>query len=136
MTVGVIIVFEGKVLLVKGDVEEGIEETYGLPAGKVEEGESLKAAAVRELFEETGLTVTEDGLEKMPTEYEAQIDRKGDSVLMHLTVFKCLDFKGGILFMFGEETTPEWVEIDNVANLKLLPNVDKIIKEFLDTANN
>lgn len=35
---------------------------YGLPAGKIEDGESPEAAAVRELFEETGIVVSAENL--------------------------------------------------------------------------
>ena len=41
-----------KVLLVRQDYGHRF---FGLPGGKVEEGESPEAAAIRELFEETGL---------------------------------------------------------------------------------
>ena len=37
--------------------------TWGLPAGKVEEGESDEDAVIRELFEETGYKATVDQLE-------------------------------------------------------------------------
>lgn len=136
VTVGVLIVKEGKVLLVKhGEKAEHINNTYGLPAGRVEEGETLEKAAVRELNEETGLKAAESSMEKMPTEYEAVIERKHEEVLMHFTVFKCLSFEGEIN-MTGEETVPQWVDITKINDLNLLPNVGKIVGEFLDTAKN
>ena len=46
----------GKILLVKG-CDYDVKGKWGLPKGKVEEGESLWTAAYRELYEETGLRV-------------------------------------------------------------------------------
>jgi 8-oxo-dGTP diphosphatase len=53
-----VIVEDGRVLLVRRRVKEGTL-SWQFPAGEVEEGESAGQAAVREVREETGLTVAE-----------------------------------------------------------------------------
>ena len=52
---------EGRVLLFSAHEPDG-ERWWFTPGGGVHRGESVQAAGVRELFEETGYTVTEDGL--------------------------------------------------------------------------
>lgn len=42
---------------------------WGVPAGKIEAGESSKQGAIRELFEETGILVLEDNLQTMGSLY-------------------------------------------------------------------
>lgn len=52
------VVKEGQILLGKRKYTFG-EDTWGLPGGHLEKGESILAAASRELFEETGLACLE-----------------------------------------------------------------------------
>ncbi|HLD06679.1 MAG TPA: NUDIX domain-containing protein [Candidatus Nanoarchaeia archaeon] len=60
-TVGVLVYRNGEVLLVQhGAKASHLHGVYGLPAGKLEAGESEEEAAVRELFEETGLKTAAD----------------------------------------------------------------------------
>lgn len=54
--VGVVIIDEGRLLVVKRGREPGLG-LWAVPGGKVRRGESLVAAAAREAHEETGLRV-------------------------------------------------------------------------------
>ena len=47
--------YKNKLLLVKRHPEKPQGGTWGVPAGKIEEGEDPRSAAIRETFEEVGL---------------------------------------------------------------------------------
>ncbi|EHR59198.1 NUDIX hydrolase [Saccharomonospora cyanea] len=58
LVVGAVVQMDGKVLLLKRPADDFMGGIYELPSGKVEGEETLDAALVREVGEETGLTVT------------------------------------------------------------------------------
>jgi 8-oxo-dGTP diphosphatase len=57
LVVGAVVEDDGKVLLLKRPADDFMGGIFELPSGKVEPGEDLKAALVREVEEETGLQV-------------------------------------------------------------------------------
>ena len=59
LVVGAVIEHEQKVLILRRPGDDFMGGIWELPSGKVEAGETLDAALVREVEEETGLTVTE-----------------------------------------------------------------------------
>jgi len=103
--------------------------------GMAVENETLTDTAIRELYEQTGLMVTEDCLERLSKEYDSLIEYRGKMMQVHLVVFKCVKFDGGVLSMFGDWVTPEWVELKDIDKLRLSQGMGGIIKEILDTAN-
>lgn len=57
-TAGCFLEYEGKFLLLHRHPDKPLGGTWGLPAGKVEHGESDLETIVRESFEETGIQVS------------------------------------------------------------------------------
>lgn len=130
-SVGVLIIENNKVLLVRE--EEGSKHltgVHGVPAGRLEEGESAKEAAARELKEETGLTCLSEDLMEMPDKYTATIERKdGTFKTFRKTLFLCKKYFGQI--KKGEDTTPFWIDIEKLGEYRLLPNIDKMVQDGL-----
>lgn len=123
-TVAVLIIKDNEVLLVKHTEKAGhVTGTYGLPSGRINEKETERKAAVRELFEETGLRTKEDNLIEFPKNfYVADLERKGGNKLKFgWRVFLCRDYKGEI--KESEESIPQWIDIKKLDNYNLLPNI-------------
>ncbi|TLW93976.1 NUDIX domain-containing protein [Saccharomonospora piscinae] len=59
LVVGAVVRVDDKVLLLKRPADDFMGGVYELPSGKVEGDETLDAALIREVAEETGLTVTD-----------------------------------------------------------------------------
>jgi mutator protein MutT len=137
-TVG-ILVFRNKnkeVLLVKHGEKAGhLTDSYGLPAGRIELNEKEIEAAKRELEEETGLKTSTSDLLELSYEFNiAEIKRKDGSMFCSWKVFICKSFSGEL--KSSEETTPEWVRIEELSKFWLIGNVDLAVKEGLKYLNN
>ena len=103
---------------------------FTLPGGTVEHGESLEAAAIREVHEETGLTVTN------PRQVFLE---HSDSVFGDQHIFLC-DYMGGEPYLPLDSEEAKWSIPDKnvynplwfpVANLSDIPFVSKLLKEAL-----
>lgn len=133
LSIAVLIIKGNKVLLVKHkDGAQHLTGTYGLPGGRLNEGEDEITASVREISEETGLETTKEDLKEFPNNfYYATIERKNGSFLkFSWKVFLCQRYKGEL--KESDETFPEWVGIDMLDSLNLLPNIKEAVKAGLE----
>lgn len=127
-TVGILIIQDEKVLLIRhGEGAGHLNNTYGIPAGTIDEGELEIDAAIRELREEAGLVVDPSDLTLMPKHWSAVIQRKDGPKEFSLRVFLCSRFRGEVTA--SSEGIPEWIPLVDIENLALLPNVREIILE-------
>lgn len=104
--VGAVIVDQSRVLLVRRG-HEPLLGKWSLPGGLIEVGETLQAALVREVREETGLLVE-------PVELIELIDsihRDGDRVRFHFVIADYLcRVTGGALLAASDADEARWVE--------------------------
>jgi len=130
-TAGVLILKEDKILLVQHDKKaKHLNNIYGIPAGRIEENESPIETAIRELHEETGLITNVNLLQKIPKKYSATIKQKDGTNTFSLEVFLCNNWKGEL--KSTKETIPEWISINDLDKIQLLPNVKKIIFDGME----
>jgi len=106
MGVGAVVVMEGRVLLVRRG-NEPLKGHWSLPGGLLELGESLTDGVVREVREETGLTVEPVEL----IELLDRIYREGERVRYHYVIADYLcRVAGGALRAASDADAVRWVE--------------------------
>ena len=95
---------------------------WGLPGGSVEIGESLTAAVVREVREETGLTVVPRRLVGVYSDPNLQVVRYPNGNVWHYVnaSFECT-VRGGTLTTCDETLALDWVAPQRLPRT-LLPN--------------
>ncbi len=104
--VGAVIVHQGRVLLVKRGTEPA-KGKWSIPGGLIELGESLTDALVREVREETGLTVEPVQL----VELLDRIHRDGERIRYHYVIADYLcRVAGGSLKAASDADAVRWTE--------------------------
>ncbi|MEM9488220.1 MAG: NUDIX hydrolase [Myxococcota bacterium] len=111
----------GRVLLIRRARPPG-QGLWSIPGGRVELGETLTEACVRELREETGLTVSVDAV----AEVLDRIGRATDgAVTYHYVIIDYLvTVTGGHLRPGGDVSDAAWFDLDELSRL---PTTDGLL---------
>ena len=121
-TVGALIEKEGKIILVKRG-HEPFKDYWCFPGGHIDFGETAEQAIIREVKEETGLTIT--------PKFLCYTDE----------LYPDINWHGEVLVFYGEAEGKEkidgkeiigikWVALDEAINMKLAFDHQKIIQIY------
>jgi mutator protein MutT len=129
-TVGVVVLHEDEVLVVR-HTEGATHHTgvVGFPAGRIQEGETSRQAAVRELREESGLIANEQELIPLPRIFKAELETKRGREHFEWTVFLCTAYTGEL--ESSDETEPFWVRLAETETLPTLVNFRDALSDAL-----
>ncbi len=128
VAVGAIIFRDGRVLLVKRGRPPS-QGQWAIPGGRVELGETLQAAAEREIYEETGLTIRAG----KPANTFDVIDRDGTGrVRFHYVIVDLLaDYLGGEPRPGDDAHEARWIAPQDLAELPISqPTLDLLKNVF------
>ena len=112
------LIADGKRVLLQDRVKEDWRG-YALPGGHVEPGESFVDAVIREVKEETGLTVIRPklvGVKQFPIE-------KGRYVVL---LFKAEEYAG--ILLSSDEGRMEWVDYSRLSEINTVDHLEDLLR--------
>jgi ADP-ribose pyrophosphatase YjhB (NUDIX family) len=126
VAVGVVVLHENAVLLIKRS-QPPLEDMWSLPGGRVEMGETMRAAAQREVFEETGLSIAlqelVDAVDLIEPGGNGRIERQ----------FALIDYwaevVSGTLRAGDDASHADWWPLEALPGLGLWPETARVIAQ-------
>lgn len=118
--VGCLCISEGKILLLKRSQGKSYPECWGLPTGKIEDGESPLRAMIRELYEETGILLSAENLKELKT-YPIRADEFEFTYTVYVYEPKRTP---DVKINSKEHSRFGWFSIDDSLRLDLVPDLD------------
>jgi len=125
--VGAVVIEEGKVLLVKRKYPPK-KGKWAIPGGSVNLGESLQAAAEREVMEETGLII--EAKKPIYTFDLIERDSKGDVVFHYVIVDLFAEYVSGDLHPADDVSDARWFNPDDIEGLDISDNTKKLLDKM------
>ena len=123
--VGVVILDADKVLLIKRG-KPPRAGTWSLPGGAQESGETLKEAALREIYEETNLKVEIIGLIDIVDSIRR--DKKGDAEYHYTLIDFVARVTGGALRAGDDAIDTRWFTLQEIKKLEIWSETKRIIR--------
>jgi len=126
VAVGAIVFKDDKVLLVRRG-RAPAKGMWAIPGGSMELGETLQAAAEREIYEETGILIRA----KEPVFTFDVIERDGDGrIRYHYVIVDMIaDYVGGALRSGDDAVEARWVSAQALNRLKVSSRTLQLLKE-------
>jgi len=115
---------DGEILILHRQDHKPEGNTWGLPAGKVDEGENELEAMVREIGEETGLMIEPDTLEYLEKLYVVYPTYQFIFHMFKLLVAE----KPEVKIREAEHKTYQWATPEEILKLDLIPDFDECLK--------
>ncbi|MFZ2205034.1 MAG: NUDIX hydrolase [Minisyncoccia bacterium] len=117
---------DGKILLLHRQDHKPQGNTWGVPAGKVEDGENPLQAIVRELEEETGYGADEDQFKLLGTVFVQYPDYD----FIYYTFYFPLTGNYEVKIESKAHKAFEWMTPEDALNKDLIPDLDNCIKLY------
>ena len=123
--VGVAVIDGGRVLLVRKDRGPWADH-WAVPGGRVEIGETLADAAIREVREETGLDIRLG-----PVVWTGEVIDTADPPEWHFVLVDFVGFVlGGALAAGDDAAEARWVTPDEARQLVLIPTMPSLLERL------
>lgn len=126
--VGCILISKNKSLLLKRRSDRPYPLRWGIPSGKLQEGENRTQGVIRELYEETGILLSKELLSFLGSYHIIT-----DDMSFLYSLFYCnMNKVPKVTINFEEHVRAEWFSYNECHNLDLMPDLDSCFKEVSD----
>jgi 8-oxo-dGTP diphosphatase len=127
--VGAVVIDGGRVLLVRRG-QEPLKGEWSLPGGALELGETLQQGVVREVLEETGLTVVPAGIVEI-LDRITQDEATGQIRYHYVLIDFICRVTGGTIRGASDVDDARWVPRDSLHDYQLAPVTVNVIEKAL-----
>lgn len=127
-SVGCVCVYKGSFLIIKRTNSKSYPFMWGIPTGKMEQGENIGKAIIRELFEETGILQSIENFRHIDTFCIENGDMKFKYSIFTLE----LKYLPNIKLNSNEHVDYRWIQFKEIDNFKLIPDVKETVEIALN----